>query len=110
MNSKIVESYGYNPYTGDYDTHKFPITKDDKQKKTIEKDFDDYFQALEEYIDYVKQLIKKYNIKPTGNLVQRLTFKRYTNYENINSKQSQLPNFDFKFIVVAVNLEDFHDQ
>jgi hypothetical protein len=108
--SKIVESYGYDPHSGDYDTQKFPITKDDKQKKTIEKDFDDYFQALEEYIDYLKELIKKYNIKPTGNLVQRLTFKRYTNYENINSKQPQLPNFDFKFITVAIDLEDFHDQ
>jgi hypothetical protein len=110
--SKIVESYGYDPHTGDYDTHKFPITKDDKQKKTIEKDFDDYFQALEEYIDYVKQLIIKYDVKPTGNLVQRLTFRRYTNYENNNtiSKQPQFPDFDFESIMVAVMLEDFPNQ
>ena len=48
--AQIVESYGYNPYTGNYDLKKFPITKEDKQKKTIEKDFDDFFQALEEYM------------------------------------------------------------
>ena len=46
---KIVESYGYDPYTGDYDTKKFPITKEDKQKENIDKDFDNYYQALEEY-------------------------------------------------------------
>ena len=32
-NEKIVEHYGYNPYTDEYDTKKFPFTKDDKQKK-----------------------------------------------------------------------------
>ena len=73
-NSKIVESYGYDPYTGDYDTKKFPITKEDKQKENIDKDFDNYFQASEEYDKYLKELIKKYNIKPKGSL-QRLTFK-----------------------------------
>ena len=63
-----MKSYGYDPYTGDYDVKKFPITKEDKQEKNIEKDFDNYNQALEEYNDYLKELIKKYNIKPTGNL------------------------------------------
>ena len=72
--SKIVESYGYDPYTGEYDTKKFPITKEDKQKENIDKDFDNFYQALEEYIKYLKELIKKYNIKPKANF-QRLTFK-----------------------------------
>ena len=103
---KIVESYGYDPYTGDVNEKKFPITKEDKQMKNIAKDFDNYFQALEEYNEYLKDLIKKYDIKPTGNLVQRLTFSIYTNDDiNTNSKQQQ--DFDIKYIMVAVGLEDF---
>jgi hypothetical protein len=108
-NLKIVKSYGYDPYTGDYDLKKFPITKEDKQEKNIDKDFDNYNQALEEYRNYLKELIKKYDIKPTGNLVQRLTFRIPTNYndDSVNSKQPQLPNFDFKDIEVAIDWKDF---
>ena len=76
--AKIVERYGYDPYTGEYDAKKFPITKEDKQKENIDKDFDNYDQTLEEYSDYLKELIKKYNIKPTGNLVKRLAFNIHT--------------------------------
>ena len=106
-NLKIVKSYGYNPYTGDYDVKKFPITKEDKQEKNIEKDFDNYNQALEEYNDYLKELIKKYDIKPSGNFVQRLTFSIHTNYDEnkINSKQPQY--FDSKYIMVTVDWNDF---
>ena len=42
--TKIVESYGYNPSTGDVDEKKFPVTKEDKQMKSINKDFDNYFK------------------------------------------------------------------
>jgi hypothetical protein len=105
-NEKIVEHYGYNPYTDEYDTKKFPITKEDKQKENIDKDFDNYFQALEEYNNYIKELIKKYNIKPKANF-QRLTFKIHN---NTNSKQPQLPNLDLEFITVAVNLDYFPTQ
>jgi hypothetical protein len=66
-NVKIVVSYGYDPYTGNYDTKKFPITKEDKQMQNIAKDFKNYFKALEKYYEYLKELIKKYDIKPTGN-------------------------------------------
>jgi hypothetical protein len=101
-----VEHYGYNPYTDEYDTKKFPITKEDKQKENIDKDFDNYFQALEEYNNYIKELIKKYNIKPKANF-QRLTFKISN---NTNSKQPQLSNLDLEFITVAVNLDYFPTQ
>jgi hypothetical protein len=104
--SKIVESYGYDPHTGEYDTKKFPITKEDKQKENIDKDFDNFDQALDEYIEYLKELIKKYNIKPKANF-QRLTFKIRN---NTNSKQPQLPNLDLEFITVAVNLDYFPTQ
>ena len=105
---KIVERYGYDPYTGEYDIKKFPITKEDKQKENIDKDFDNFDQALEEYVNCLKELIKKYGIKSTGNL-QRLTFKIDTNYNDnrINSKHSQLPNFDSKYISVTVDCDYF---
>ena len=66
--AKIVESYGYDPYSDDIDTKKSPITKEDKEMDNIAKDFKNYFNTCSEYNDYLKELIKKYNIKPTGNL------------------------------------------
>ena len=39
--------------------------------ENIAKDFQNYFKVVEEYYDYLKELIKKYNIKPTGNLPSR---------------------------------------
>jgi hypothetical protein len=107
--AKIVKSYGYDPYTGDYDTQKYPITKEDKHEINIDKDFDKYDQALEEYRKYLKELIKKYNIKPPGNIVQLLSFIMPTsdNDNRANSKQPQLPNFDSKYITVAIDWKDF---
>jgi uncharacterized coiled-coil DUF342 family protein len=86
---KIVECYDYDPYTDEYDTKKFPITKEDKQMKNIEKDFDNYDQALEEYGNYLKELIKKYDIKPPAeNLVKSLAFNIHTDNDDdsTNSK------------------------
>jgi hypothetical protein len=104
-NSKIVKSYGYDPYTGDIDTKKFPITKEDKQMDTIANNFKNYFNTISEYNDYLKELIKKYNIKPTGNLVQRFIFHIHNDIDNTNSKQQQ--DLDFKYIMVAINWADF---
>jgi hypothetical protein len=104
---KIVERYGYNPYTDEYDTKKFPITKEDKQKESIDKDFDNFDQTLEEYGNYLKELIKKYDIKPpAGNLVKRLAFNIKTdnddNDDSTNSKQQH-----FEFIKVGVDWDYF---
>lgn len=44
--AKVVESYGYDPSTGDYDAKKFPITKEDRQMKSIAKNFKNYFKTL----------------------------------------------------------------
>lgn len=97
---KIVESYGYDPSTGNYDAKKFPITKEDKQMKNIATDFKNYFKALE-YYNYLKELIKKYKIKPRGNIVRRLAF-------NINSKNdTNLKQQHFKFITAVVDWQDF---
>ena len=60
--AKIVESYDLNTYTGEFNTKIFPITKEDKQMKHISKDFKDYEQSILDYDDYLKDLIKKYNI------------------------------------------------
>ena len=102
--SKIVESYGYDIYTGDIDTKKFPITKEDKEMDSIAKDFKNYFKASGEYIDYLKELIKKYDIKPPGNLVQLLSFHRYNNDNNNNPKQPQ--DFDFDCIMAVVDWKE----
>ena len=72
---KITQSYGYDKYTGELNEKLFPITKDDKQMKEIVKNIDNYNQALMQLKDYLKQLIKKYNIKPIGNIDKRLAFK-----------------------------------
>ncbi|HEY6589255.1 MAG TPA: hypothetical protein VIY98_13260, partial [Nitrososphaeraceae archaeon] len=105
--TKIVKSYGYNSYTGDVDEKKFPVTKEDKQMKGIKKNFDNYFQALEEYNEYLKELVKKYDIKPTGNLVKRLAFNIHVNddYNGSNSKQQQHP----EFITSVIDFKDFSD-
>ena len=42
--AKIVESYGYDIYTGDFNEKVFPITKEDKQMDSIAQDFKNYFQ------------------------------------------------------------------
>jgi sulfur relay (sulfurtransferase) DsrC/TusE family protein len=72
--------------------------------KNIAKDFDNYFQALEEYDNYLKEIIKKYNIKPpAGNLVKRLAFNIHTDDDNsTNSKQQH-----FKFLTAVVDWQDF---
>ena len=103
--AKIVVSYGYDPYTGDIDTKKFPITKEDKEMDQIANDFKNYFNTISEYNDYLKELIKKYKIKPTGNLVQRLIFHFYNDTDNTSSKQQQ--DFDCQFIMAVVNWKDF---
>ena len=101
--AKMVESYGYNTYTADYDAKKFPITKEDKQMKNIIQDFKNYFKALEEYYEYLKRLIKKYDIKPIGNIVRRLAFNINTIGDDNNLKQRQ----HFKFITAVVDWQDF---
>ncbi len=85
--AKIVEAYGYDTYTGIYDENKFPITKEDKQMDNIAKDFKNYFKMVKEYEDYLKELIKKYNIKQTGNTIRRIAFSiiiRTTSTESIS--------------------------
>ena len=86
--AKIVESYGYDIYTGDFNEKVFPITKEDKQMDSIAKNFKNYFQICSEYGDYLKELIKKYNIKQSGNISKRVAFnlKKDNNMSKHNSK------------------------
>jgi hypothetical protein len=99
--AKIVESYGYDPYTGNYDTKKIPVTKEDKEMEHISKDFKNYFKVVKEYYEYLKELIKKYDIKPTGNLVRRLAFNINPNNSDSNLKQQH-----FEFITAVVDWKD----
>ena len=72
--ARSVESYGYDTYTGDFNEKVFPITKEDKQMDSIGKDFENYEQAVSEYDDYLKHLVKKYNIKQSGNILKTVAF------------------------------------
>ena len=101
--AKIVESYGYDTYTGDFNEKVFPITKEDKQMDSIAKDFKNYFKTLEEYYNYLKELIKKYKIKPTGNLVRRLAFNININNDNISNLEQQ----HCQFITAVIDWQDF---
>lgn len=97
--AKIIESYGYDPYTGDFDEKKFPITKEDKHMDKIDKDFKNYFNSVSEYNIYLKELIKKYNIKQLGNTIKRVSF-------NLN-KDINIDK-DYKFINAIIGPELFN--
>ena len=102
--AKIVKNYGYDPSTGEYNEKMLPEPKEDKQKKNIDKDFKAYFKTLDEYTDFLKELIKKYNIKPPpseGNLVH-LAFNLNTN-TNDNTEYKQR---HFKFIRTDQDWQD----
>jgi hypothetical protein len=101
--AKIVESYNYDPSTGNYDTKKFSITKEDMQMKNIAKDFKNYFKSLEEYYNYLKELIKRYNIRRTENTVRRLAFNINSKNNTHNMKQQH----PFKFITAVMDWQDF---
>ena len=73
---KITQSYGFDKYTNEFNAKLFPVTKDDKQKKDIENNIDNYNQALGEYNNYLKYLVKKYKIRQTGNTIKRIAFNR----------------------------------
>ncbi len=100
---KIVKNYGYDPITGEYNEKKLPEPKEEKQKKNIAKDFKTFYNTLDEYADFLKELIKKYNIKPPskGNLVH-LAFNLNTN-TNDNAEYKQR---HFKFIRADQDWQD----
>ena len=77
--AKIVKNYGYDPHTGEYNEKMLPEPKEEKQKKNITKDFKAFFNTLDEYADFLKELIKKYGVKP----YYSITFN-YPTYPNFN--------------------------
>jgi hypothetical protein len=102
--AKIVKNYGYDPQTGEYNEKMLPEPKEDKQKKNIEKDFKAYFKTLDEYTDFLKELIKKYNIKPPpseGKLVH-LAFNLNTN----TNDNTEYKKRHFKFIRTDQDWQD----
>ena len=97
--AKITESYGFNRYTNEFNEKVFPVTKDDKQIENIEKDIDNYNQALINYITYLKYLIKKYKIKQSGNTLKRVAFN-LQNYDN-------MLKYDSKYITTVLDYNSF---
>ena len=80
-----------------------PEPKEEKQKKNIAKDFKAFFNTLDEYADFLKELIKKYDIKPLskGNLIH-LAFNLNTN-TNDNAEYKQR---HYKFIRADQDWQD----
>lgn len=98
--AKITESYGFDRYTYEFKERLFPITKYDREMKNIEKDIDNYNQALEEYNAHLKYLIKKYKIKLEGNTIKRIAF-------NYGNETEQLNNKNCKFIIAVLDYKFF---
>ena len=94
--ARIVESYGYDTYKGEFNEKVFPITKEDNQMKSIAKDFKNYESALMEYDDYLKHLVKKYNIKQSGNILKRVAF-------NIEKKDDNTLEQDSRYINTVID-------
>ena len=99
--SKITESYGFDRYTNEFNEKLFPITKNDTEMKNIKKDIDNYNQALEEYNDYLKYLIKKYKIELSGNTIKRVAF-------NFGKDSKQLNKKNCKVITTLLNYKLFY--
>ncbi|MGI9011056.1 MAG: hypothetical protein ACR2F1_07700 [Nitrososphaeraceae archaeon] len=98
---KIMKNYGYDPHTGEYNEKMLPEPKEEKQKKNIAKDFKAYFKTLDEYADFLKELIKKYDIKlMEGNLL-KVAFNL-----NNNDDDSEYKQRPYKFIRINVDGED----
>ena len=93
-----MESYGYDTDTGDFNEKVFPITKEDKQMDSIAKDFKAYFKTCSEYEDYLKELIKRYEIKPSGNILKRVAF---------TLKNDNLSQHNFNYITTAIDYQTF---
>jgi len=96
---KIVRSYGFDIYTCEFNHKVFPITKEDEQIKTISNNIDNYFEVLREYDEYLKVLIKKYNIRPSGNTLKRVAFNIKNRENNKMSK--------YRPIFTAINYKTF---
>lgn len=95
----ITDSYGFDKYTNEFNAKLFPITKDDREKEVIKNNIENYNQAVKEYINFLKYLIKKYDIKQAGNITKRIAF----NLRN-DSKSSQ----NSKFITTVIDSKYFY--
>ena len=80
----IMDSYGLEKTTDEFNDKLFFTVKDDNHLKNIIKDIEIYNKIVIEYKDYLKYLIKKYNIYPSGNLDKRIAF--YLNHKTIANK------------------------
>ncbi|MGD1837270.1 MAG: hypothetical protein ACPKPY_04340 [Nitrososphaeraceae archaeon] len=70
----IIDSYGLENTKDEFNEQLFFTVQDDNHLKNIIKDIKTYNKIVIEYKDYLKYLIKKYNIYPSGNLDKRIAF------------------------------------
>ena len=75
------------------------IYEDNPEKENIEKDVEYYNQTRKEYDEHLKFLIKKYNIKPSGNISKKIAFTFKDDIEQVNQKNFKVITaiLDYKF-------------
>ena len=95
----IIDSHGFSiTNISEFIEELFPAMKDDRQLKNIIKDIGTYNKIVIEYKDYLKFLIKKYNITISGNIDKRVAFTLENN---------KIPNNRNKFIHVLLEYTFF---
>jgi hypothetical protein len=58
---KLMKQYGYDEITEEFNYKLFPVPKEDRELTGIKKDIDDFFKLLDEYNDYIRYLVQKYD-------------------------------------------------
>lgn len=58
---KLMKQYGYDEITKEFNYKLFPVPKLDRELTGIRKDINDFFKLLDEYNDYIRYLVQKYD-------------------------------------------------
>jgi hypothetical protein len=99
---KIIESFACEIDINELNQVEVSICEDNLEKENIEKYIENYNQTMKGYTEHFRFLIKKYKIKPSGNIIKRLAFT----VRNDNNEQ-QLNNKNYKPIVAILDYKFF---
>ena len=99
---KIIESFACEIDINELNQVEVSIYKDNLEKENIEKYIENYNQTMKEYTEHFRFLIKKYKIKPSGNISKRLAFT----FGNDNNEQ-QSNKKSYKPIVAILDYKSF---
>jgi hypothetical protein len=101
---KIIESFACEIDINELNQIEVSICEDNLEKENIEKYIENYNQTMKEYTEHFRFLIKKYKIKPSGNISKRLAF---TFGNDNNEQQSNKKNY--KPIVAILDYKSFSE-